>query len=41
MTPLDFIHYPYSHSLLALAAWSVLLGGAWLLRHRPPRLQHS
>jgi membrane-bound metal-dependent hydrolase YbcI (DUF457 family) len=35
MTPLDFIHYPYSHSLLALAAWSVLLGGAWLLRHRP------
>jgi membrane-bound metal-dependent hydrolase YbcI (DUF457 family) len=35
MTPLEFIHYPYSHSLLALAAWSVLLGGAWLLRHRP------
>lgn len=35
MTPLDFIHYPYSHSLLALAAWSALLGGAWRLRHRP------
>jgi len=35
MTPLDFIHYPYSHSLLALAAWSVLLGGVYLLRHRP------
>jgi membrane-bound metal-dependent hydrolase YbcI (DUF457 family) len=35
MTPLDFIHYPYSHSLLALAAWSAVLGGAWLLRHRP------
>ena len=35
MTPLEFIHYPYSHSLLALAAWSALLGGAWLLRHRP------
>jgi membrane-bound metal-dependent hydrolase YbcI (DUF457 family) len=26
MTPLNFIHYPYSHSLLALTAWSVLLG---------------
>ena len=35
MTPLDFIHYPYSHSLLALAVWSALLGCAWLLRHRP------
>jgi len=35
MTPLDFIHYPYSHSLLALAAWSALLGGVYLLRHRP------
>jgi hypothetical protein len=34
MTPLDFISYPYSHSLVALAAWSTLLGGAYLLRHR-------
>ena len=34
MTPLDFIHYPYSHSLLALAGWSALLGTAWLLRRR-------
>ncbi len=34
MTPLDFIHYPYSHSLLALAGWSGLLGAAWLLRRR-------
>jgi hypothetical protein len=34
MTPLDFVRYPYSHSLVALAAWSALLGGAWLLRHR-------
>ena len=34
MTPLDFIHYPYSHSLLALAGWSALLGAAWLLRGR-------
>jgi membrane-bound metal-dependent hydrolase YbcI (DUF457 family) len=34
MTPLDFIHYPYSHSLLALTGWSALLGAAWLLRRR-------
>lgn len=26
VTPLDFISYPYSHSLLALAAWGVLAG---------------
>jgi hypothetical protein len=24
VTPLDFIHYPWSHSLLALVAWGVL-----------------
>jgi hypothetical protein len=26
VTPLDFIHYPYSHSLVALVAWGVALG---------------
>lgn len=26
VTPLDFISYPYSHSLLALAAWGLLAG---------------
>jgi len=26
VTPLDFEHYPYSHSLLALIVWGVLLG---------------
>ena len=26
-TPLDFISYPYSHSLLALALWGLLFGG--------------
>jgi len=26
-TPLDFISYPYSHSLLALAVWGLLFGG--------------
>jgi membrane-bound metal-dependent hydrolase YbcI (DUF457 family) len=26
-TPLDFVSYPYSHSLLALALWGLLFGG--------------
>ena len=26
VTPLDFEHYPFSHSLLALCVWGVLLG---------------
>ena len=26
VTPLDFIHYPYSHSLVALIGWGVALG---------------
>ena len=26
MTPLDFVSYPYSHSLLALCAWGAALG---------------
>jgi hypothetical protein len=26
-TPLDFVSYPYSHSLLALVIWGVLFGG--------------
>jgi hypothetical protein len=26
MTPLNFVSYPYSHSLLALAAWGALFG---------------
>ncbi len=33
VTPLDFVSYPYSHSLLALALWGVLAGGLyWALR---------
>ena len=34
MTPLDFVSYPWSHSLLMLLVWSALLGGAyaWLRR---------
>src|SRR6478672_2579076 len=26
VTPLDFVSYPYSHSLLALAIWAIALG---------------
>ncbi len=31
VTPLDFVHYPYSHSLLALAGWGVLVACGWLM----------
>lgn len=31
VTPLNFVHYPYSHSLVALAAWSVLGALAYLV----------
>lgn len=35
VTPLDFISYPWSHSLVALAAWGALLGTAcWLWTRR-------
>ena len=34
-TPLEFISYPYSHSLVALAAWGVLFGVLYAMRmHR-------
>jgi membrane-bound metal-dependent hydrolase YbcI (DUF457 family) len=29
-TPLDFVHYPWTHSLAAVLAWSVLFGIAFL-----------
>jgi membrane-bound metal-dependent hydrolase YbcI (DUF457 family) len=32
VTPLRFVHYPYSHSLLAIAGWGALLGGAYWAR---------
>lgn len=33
VTPLVFEHYPYTHSLLAVLLWAVLLGGLhWLLK---------
>jgi membrane-bound metal-dependent hydrolase YbcI (DUF457 family) len=34
-TPLDFVHYPWTHSLIAAIAWSVLFGLAcWKLGRR-------
>jgi hypothetical protein len=35
MTPLDFISYPYSHSLILLILWGVAFGFA--VRHKDPR----
>ncbi len=34
VTPLDFVSYPWSHSLLMLAGWGALLGGLWWLVRR-------
>jgi hypothetical protein len=33
VTPLDFISYPYSHSLLALAGWGVLVALLYQAKH--------
>lgn len=35
LTPLDFVSYPWSHSLVMLIAWGLLLG--WIVRRRDPR----
>jgi membrane-bound metal-dependent hydrolase YbcI (DUF457 family) len=36
MTPLDFIHYPWSHSLLMAVVWGVAFAAVyWWLRGRP------
>jgi hypothetical protein len=34
MTPLDFVHYPISHSLLMGLVWGAVLGLGYWLRHR-------
>jgi len=34
VTPLDFVSYPYSHSLLALALWAALFAGIHWVVHR-------
>ena len=33
-TPLDFVHYPYSHGLLALLAWSIAYAAAYAFARR-------
>jgi hypothetical protein len=37
VTPLDFEHYPVSHSLAAVLGWAVLVGGVHLVLRRNPR----
>ena len=34
VTPLEFTHYPFSHSLLAFVFWATLFGGAFTLIRR-------
>jgi hypothetical protein len=34
LTPLDFTHYPISHSLLAVAGWAILFAAAYYLMRR-------
>lgn len=34
--PLDFVHYPYSHSLVAMLLWGAALGLAYKLLRRSP-----
>src|SRR6476659_2548602 len=34
MTPLDFVSYPYSHSLLALCLWGVACGTVYYAMRR-------
>ena len=36
VTPLDFVSYPYSHSLLTLCIWGIALGGAYVALRRAP-----
>jgi membrane-bound metal-dependent hydrolase YbcI (DUF457 family) len=36
-TPLDFVHYPWTHSLLLSAAWAGAIGLAWLATTRDRR----
>jgi membrane-bound metal-dependent hydrolase YbcI (DUF457 family) len=37
VTPLDFTHYPITHSLLAVLGWSLLIGGLYWLWRRSLR----
>jgi hypothetical protein len=37
VTPLDFVHYPISHSLLAVIGWAILIGLIHFLTHHHRR----
>jgi len=37
-TPLEFVHYPITHSLLSVAGWGLLVGGVYWLRRRDVRV---
>jgi membrane-bound metal-dependent hydrolase YbcI (DUF457 family) len=37
VVPLDFVHYPISHSLLAVVGWALLFGAVYLLLRRDAR----
>ena len=37
VTPLDFTHYPITHSLLLSLVWAVLFGGTYFLLRRYPK----
>jgi hypothetical protein len=39
VNPLRFVSYPWSHSLVALVLWGILLGGLVFLLHRGRRLE--
>ncbi len=34
-TPLDFVDYPISHSLVGAIVWGALLAGTWMMLRRP------
>jgi len=34
MTPINFLHYPYSHSLVALLAWGAIFGVSYAVLNR-------
>jgi membrane-bound metal-dependent hydrolase YbcI (DUF457 family) len=36
-SPLDFVHYPFSHSLLMAVVWGALIGGVYYLLRRHGR----
>jgi membrane-bound metal-dependent hydrolase YbcI (DUF457 family) len=37
VTPFDFTHYPFTHSLLISLVWAALFGGTYFLLRRYPR----